>query len=198
MKFEFGYLFGMALQSIPEPRKVARDLFALNLPRDTLWLILMLLITIGAVLGTLASLVFPVEDAMFAPFLSNHIALAVVEGGAMFVITNMLYLVGRAFGGQGTLEQALVTVIWLEFVTLVVQVGILVLSLFAPALAVLLWLAGGVAFFWIISHFTAEMHGFKSVGLVFAALIVIVAVFIFVLSIFLAILGVGAGQTGLS
>ena len=35
---DWGYLFGMALQSVPEPRKVARDVFAFAAPRHALWL----------------------------------------------------------------------------------------------------------------------------------------------------------------
>ena len=70
MRFEPGYLLGMAMQSIPEPRKIARELFALNLDRATLWQILILLMVIGAILGVGSSVLFPpapeLEGTIFA------------------------------------------------------------------------------------------------------------------------------------
>ena len=44
MQFTPGYLFGMVLQTIPEPRKVARDLFDLPVARNVRWLVLVLMV----------------------------------------------------------------------------------------------------------------------------------------------------------
>ncbi len=46
MKWEAGYLLGLALQSVPEPRKVARDLFAEGFSRQALWHMLALLLVL--------------------------------------------------------------------------------------------------------------------------------------------------------
>nr|WP_255552365.1 Yip1 family protein [Maritimibacter dapengensis] len=183
----------MALQSIPEPRKVARDLFALGIPRDTLWQMLALLLVIGAAIGVGSSMLFPVAPELEGSILGRPMLVAGLEAGVAVMTVFLIYHIGRGAGGTGTFDQSLVTVIWLNFVLLIVQFGVFILSLFAAPIAALLWMAGGVAGFYILSHFIAEMHGFTSAGKVFAAILLISFVAVAVLSVILALIGFGTG-----
>lgn len=196
MKFEPGYLFGMVLQTVPEPRKVARDLFDLQVSRSTRWLTLWLMLVTATALGVVSHIIYPVDAELFGPLLSSPIALGVVE--AAFLVSGLfgIYLIGRLAGGQGSLDDAITIAIWLEFVLIGLQAATLLFSLFAPALAGILMVMSSVLFFWILSHFTAESHGFRSAGLVFAGIAAVIVLAIFTLSFLLVLMGVEPNQIG--
>ncbi|MBT2132079.1 YIP1 family protein [Aliiroseovarius lamellibrachiae] len=171
MQFTPGYLFGMVLQTIPEPRKVARDLFDLPVARKVRWLVLLLMVVLATILG-------------------------VIEGVFLSVGVWAIYLMGRMAGGQGRLDDAITIAIWLEFVLLGFQTVTLVFSLFAPAMAGILMVMSSVLFFWILSHFTAESHGFRSAGLVFVSIITVLILAVFALSFLLVLMGVEPIEMG--
>lgn len=195
MKFEFGYLFGMALQTIPEPRKIARELFGLGIPRAALWQMLGVVLVVSAAFGVVSGLLLPTAPEMEGTLFANPLLVAIAEAAVAVVTVYVIFWLGRAAGGTGTFEDGLITVLWLNFVLLLVQTGVLILSLFAPTMAVLLWSAGGVTGFWILSHFIAEAHGFSSALRVFGTILLASFVAVAVLSIVLALIGVGAGMT---
>lgn len=190
MRFDPGYLFGMALQTVPEPRKVARDLFDLNLPREVLWTALALVVVVNAALGVLAGLLYPLDPAQMGTILSSPVLLGVIEAVFMFGMAWGIYAIGRMFGGQGDLSEAIITVVWMEFIFLMLQALTLVLTYFAPGLAAILMTASVALFFWVLSHFTAESHGFGSTGLVFASILGFMILAVIALSFILVILGV--------
>ena len=181
MQFTPGYLFGMALQTVPEPRKVARDLFDLGLSRETLWTALLLMVVLATGLSVIADVLFPIDAQLMGPVLSNPILLGVVEGAFMFALSTAIYVIGRLMGGQGSLENAIMTVVWMEFIFLGLQVLTVILSLIAPAMAALLIFASVFLFFWVLSHFTAENHGFQSIGLVFTSILILMGLAVFAL-----------------
>lgn len=195
MKFDLGTLFGMVLQTVPEPRKVARDLFALNLSRDTLWQALILVLIGSAILGVISNLIFPAAPELSATLFGNPLMVSAAEGAVAVITVFLIFWIGRAAGGTGRFEDGLMTVIWLNFCLLVVQTGVFVLSLFASGLAAMLWLMGGVFGFWVLSHFVAELHGFSSAAKVFLAILLASFVAVAALSVILALAGAGAAIT---
>jgi ABC-type antimicrobial peptide transport system permease subunit len=183
----------MALQSIPEPRRVARDLFDQGLPRNTLWAILALILVLGAMLGVVSGLLFPIAPELEGTIIANPMLVAVAEASIAVLTAFFVYWVSRAAGGTGSFEDGLVTVIWVNFVLLMVQTLVLILTFIAPGLAVLLWIFGSFAGIWIMSHFIAEAHGFTSAGRVFLGVVMTGLVAAVVLSVVLTLLGVMAG-----
>ncbi|WP_424943111.1 YIP1 family protein [Aliiroseovarius crassostreae] len=196
MRFDPGYLFGMVLQTVPEPRKVARDLFDLPVSRSTRWLVLWLMLVLATALGVVSHMIYPVDTELFGPILSSPIALGVFEAGFLLLGVFGIYTIGRLAGGTGTLDDAITIAIWLEFVLIGFQAATLLFSLFAPALAGIFMVMSSVLFFWILSHFTAESHGFRSAGLVFAGIATTIVLAIFALSFLLVLLGVEPIQIG--
>ena len=197
---DWGYLFGMALQTVPEPRKVARDVFSFGAPRSALWQILALLLVAMTFFAVISSVLFPVDaaemgailgDEAVAPAFVSPIVTGLVQATTAVITVWAIYWIGRALGGTGSFDEALLTVIWLHFVLLILQIGILVLGLFAPAMALLLTVMSFVMTFWLLSHFVAEMHGFRSAGSVFAGIMMLLLVLAVVLSLLMAMLGFG-------
>ena len=192
---EPGYLIGMVLQSIPEPRKIARELFALNLDRTTLWQALFLMLVTGAMIGVGSSMMFPPAPELSGTIFAMPLVVASAEAAVAVISVFLIYWLGRAAGGTGRFQDGIVTITWLNFVLLIVQVFVLILSLFAPSMAALLWLFGGFTGFWILSHFIAELHGFSSALRGFLTILLTSFIAVAILSIVLAILGVGAAMT---
>lgn len=192
---EPGYIIGMVLQSIPEPRKIARELFALDLDRTTLWQALFLMLVTGAMIGVGSSMMFPPAPELSGTIFAMPLVVASAEAAVAVISVFLIYWLGRAAGGTGRFQDGIVTITWLNFVLLIVQVFVLILSLFAPSMAALLWLFGGFTGFWILSHFIAELHGFSSALRVFLTILLTSFIAVAILSIVLAILGVGAAMT---
>ncbi len=196
MKFEPGYLLGMALQTIPEPRKVAREILSLGFPRGVLWQAFALFAVLSTGLGVAATILFPTPPELAGTLMADPLRVGMIETSGLVLTVFLIYWEGRAFGGRGRFEQALLTVIWLQYISVMIQLAVLVLALFAPGLAVLLNIFGVGVSFWILSHFIAEMHGFRSAGLVFAMIVLNILGLAVAMGILLAMIGVRAGTFG--
>ncbi len=196
MNFQPGYLFGMALQTIPEPRKVAREVLALRLPRAVLWQVFALFVVLSTGIGIIATILYPPDPIYADALLADPIRLGIIEGCSLVIAIFAIYWVGQAFGGTGRFDQAILSVIWLQFVAVIVQAAVVVLALFAAGLAMMLNVSGVVISFWIITHFVTEMHGFRSAGLVFVSILLTIMGLALGFAIIMALIGVGAVAAG--
>jgi Yip1-like protein len=186
------------LQTVPEPRKIAREVQALTFPRRVLWQALGLLLVAATFLGVISSILFPVDAETFGTLVADPIMTGIAQGSISVLTVFAIYWIGRALGGAGSFDQALLTVIWLQFVLLIIELGVLFLGVFAPGLALLLWVMGMVMTFWILSHFIAEMHGFRSAGAVFGGIFMVLIAVAVVMSIVFSMIGLGVpGEPGM-
>ena len=191
MRWEAGYLLGMALQSVPEPRKVARDLFAQGFSREVLWYFLALILVLSTILRVVGQALFPPPEGAGPIFSLSPLTISL--SGAVFTVLTVWLIarLGRALGGQGGFSQALVTMVWLSALNLFLSVVVLGLGLFAPAMAILLIPVGYLALFWILVNFVTEMHAFKSPGLVAAVIVLTFVAVVFLTAFVMALLGFG-------
>ncbi|MFZ5750901.1 MAG: YIP1 family protein [Pseudomonadota bacterium] len=160
-----GGLLGLTLR---DARAGARAILALDLPMQARWMALVLMAVLSVLLTQIGLAVFPLpaataweawmQDAVFAVPLQLAFIAALAAGIA---------LVGRRFGGHATLADAVILVAWLEFVMLLLQVAQLVAVFVLPFLALIIGLGSVVAFFWLLTAFTAEANGFDRLALVF-------------------------------
>lgn len=194
MRLEPGYLFGMVLQTIPEPRKVARDLFNLNTPRQTQWMLLALFMTLSAAVGIVYAAVLGVGNPTATGLLSSPMAVAIAEAVVAVATVYVVHWLARMFGGEGRFEDALMTIVWLNFVLLLVQTGVFLLTLISAGMAMLLWMGGGVMGFWIMSYFISEAYGFESALKVFGVILMASFVAVVGLSVLITIYGALTGQ----
>jgi hypothetical protein len=196
MRFEPGYLIGMAIQSVPEPQKVAGEVLALRFERSVLWQTFALFCILSTGLGVAAGMLTPMDPAIYPPVLTSPVTVGVIEASLLVLMIFAIFWIGRAFGGTGRFDQAILTVIWLQFIAFLLQLLMLALVLFAPVLAGLVQLFSVAVTFWVLSHFTAVMHGFRSVGLVFAVILLTLMAGAVAFSIFLGLIGLGVNATG--
>ena len=183
-------LLGLARDTVTNPREGASTILSFAPPRQALWLMFALVVVVTMFLGGVVSLLMPPppDPAMQVP----PSILGLVQGGLLLVMVVMITQIGRAFGGTGRFEEALLLVIWLQFIFICVQVLQILAMLILPALASLILVLSLALFFWLLVNFIAELHGFQSLGQVFVMVILSAIGFAIVMSLFLAILGVPA------
>jgi hypothetical protein len=103
--------------------------------------------------------------------LASPFRAALFQWGFLALSVLLMHRVGRAFGGRGSLADALLVVVWLQIIMLGFQTLQLVVSPILPPLAGVIGLVSFVVYFWLMSCFIAELHGFASRGRVFLGII---------------------------
>ncbi len=101
---------------------------------------------------------------------SNPILQAALQFGLNIVTVFLMQGLGQWAGGKGQFGDALLLMVWIEAILLILQVAQCVAIIVAPPLLVPIMAVGVVLLFWLLSHFTAELHGFNSAFRVFAVI----------------------------
>ena len=167
-----GDLVTLTRNSLRDPALAVRQLQSLNLPMQARWMALAVVVALSAILGTLAMQIFPqlAEGSLGIPVLSP-LARVVLQTGGMVLTALLIANVGRAFGGQGDFADALLIVIWLEFLLLIAQAAQVVLMLVFPFFGSILGIAALVVIAWLSVQMIKALHGFSSAFMVFVGLI---------------------------
>ena len=179
--------------TLREPKKAARGLIAMNLPMSVRWLALSLVTVLSTLFLLTEIKLSPFsDDPMMLRMLDSPLILAAMQFLVLVVSAYLIARIGKFFQGVGNFDDALLLVLWMQAVLCLVQLfQILAMLTFAP----LADLVGFVALFatgWLITNFVAELHGFKSLILVFVGILLGAFATMVALSIVLAVLiGVG-------
>jgi Yip1 domain len=177
----------LARQSLQDPRAGARSLLALGVPLPARTAGLLLMAVSSALLMHLGFLLMPATEDPTAQFMmQSPLRTAFIQWLVLVVSVFLIYRVGRAMGGNGTLSDTLLVVVWLQVIMLGVQLVQLVSLIIAPPLAGIVNLAGLVLFFWLITSFIAVLHGFASrwavLAGIFAASFAVAVLLVLILS----------------
>ncbi|MGX9353978.1 Yip1 family protein [Roseobacteraceae bacterium S113] len=191
MNFTVQGILEMVARSLRDPQAVARELMGMGIPDKVRWPGLVAVVLVGTLLSGVLNMLAPAQGpfaaVMESPFRSAFFSFAIVA----FLIFG-LHWAGQMFGGQGRLADMVLVMTWFQVVTLVLQLGVIVLTLVLPPLAVLAGLALVVLSVWLSVAFVDTVHGFdnllKSLGVIVFAFIAIG----FGLSIMLTLIGVNA------
>lgn len=182
-------LMPLLRETLISPRKGARMILDLGLAARVGWLALALMAVGSAILTHLTMVMMsPEAVAYWGGAMGSPVNTAILQWVVMFVTVHAVHRLGRMRGGAGTLAESVVLVAWLQFVLLALQALQLVVQVILPPFAQLLGLAGLGLFFWLLTNFVAEIHGFKSLGAVFASVVFVMIlasmVMVFVFSMF--------------
>ena len=165
-------LLALAQLTLMDPRRAARVLLAEDVPMAARTAGLLLVAVVAAVLASLPVGMQPgTVDPASAFMLSSPLRAAMIQWFFLALSVVLIHRVGRAFGGHGSFADALLIVVWLQFLMLGFQLLQLMAFVASPPFAGLLGLAGIVLFFWLMASFVAELHGFASRGAVLAGII---------------------------
>ncbi|MGI3185297.1 Yip1 family protein [Nioella aestuarii] len=181
-------LLRLARETLSDPREGARHIMGLNLPRR----ILMQFYLLELVLSAMSSVIFlsmaPLPDGMSMPA-ETAVTYTAFEGMVGLILAFGAFRIGAAFGGRGSFEQAFALVIWAQFILLCFSVIQLAALFVLPPLTDVISIAALALFFWLMVNFVAELHGFTSLGLVFAGIIVSLLGLAILLSILFSAMG---------
>ncbi|WOI57047.1 Yip1 family protein [Palleronia sp. LCG004] len=186
----------LALDTVRAPRPTFARLRALDLDRGTLWQALLLVVVVSILLAELANmflLATIAQDAdpvlMLSPFAFGAMQLVV-----LIISVLLIDKVGRAFKGTGDLGDAILAVTWLQFVMVCLQILQGILLIVIPPLAGIVMILGLILFFWLLTNFVAELHGFDSLGRVFGMILFVLMGVALGLSFLLTLAGVSVAR----
>jgi hypothetical protein len=155
--------------TVTNPREVARHLIAMNPSLAVRWQAFALLTIMSTVLPMAAFWI--AGGASRADILtSNPLVLTAVQFGFNIMTVLLMQGVGKWAGGMGQFADALLLMVWLQVMLLILQLAQCAAITLAPGLLLPIMAAGVVLLFWLLSHFAAELHGFKSAWRVFGVI----------------------------
>ncbi|MBA3908762.1 MAG: YIP1 family protein [Rhodobacter sp.] len=158
--------------TLADPRAAARRLLSLDVPMSARTGGLLLMAVASTFLMQVGFLILPpTEDPVAAFMMQSPLRTAAIQWLILAVSVLLIHRIGRAWGGRGSLTDTLLVVVWLQVIMLGVQLVQTVLLLVAPPFAGLVNLAGIILFFWLMTSFIAELHGFASRGAVMAGIL---------------------------
>jgi Yip1 domain len=165
-------ILALAQLTLQNPRTAARALLAEDVPLRARTAGLLLVAVASAFMASIqAGLQTEALDPVSAFLLASPFRAAVFQWLFFALTVILIHNVGRAFGGKGSFPDALLIVVWLQLLMLALQLMQLVTFFISPSIAGMIGLAGLVVFFWLMSSFVAELHGFASRGAVLAGII---------------------------
>lgn len=193
MTLNFADLSALVRLTLTQPRAAAQAVMRLPLPMSGRWSALLLMATLSALLMQVLGAMLPPtvgpEGEALRPV--GPLVWAGMVTVGMMITAGLAHSVGRWRGGKGEFADALILVAWLQFLQLLLVVVQILLMLVVPPLAPVVEIGGVLLFLWLLVNFVAEMHGFKSLGLVFLGVILTFVGAVFALSILMMALGVG-------
>lgn len=181
----------LAVLTVQDPAEAARQLMALQLDRGTLWTAVFLVAVLNTLLAGLNNVLMPNSTPFPGLFDVPAVYFFFVGGGLVLTILT-LFWVGRAFGGEGSMEDIMIVIVWLQFMRVLVQAAALLLLLTIPVLSILLILAAALVGIWILVHFVDQAHRFGSLSKAAGVLIAAFVGMVVGVSILLSMIGVSA------
>jgi hypothetical protein len=165
-------LLGLARLSLEDPRAGMRAVLQQDIPVPARTAALLLMAVISALLMHLGAAFLPPPIDPVTQFLMvGPIRTAIIQWLILAGSVLLIHRVGAAWGGRGSFVDALLVVVWLQIIMLGVQLVQLLALVLVPPVAGVLNLVGLVLFFWLLTSFVAELHGFASRGKVFAGIL---------------------------
>lgn len=159
--------------SLIEPADMATKVLAMRFSRDVMWQALILAAVLNVLLLAFVQFASPtpvlVQDQVIAlsPF-----GYAAVVGSFLIFLVFMIVHAGRMFGGTGTLDGALMLIVWFQAIGLTLQIIQIGLMFIMPAIAALFGLLSLGANIWIFVNFINVLHGFDNLGKTVLAIVV--------------------------
>lgn len=189
MNLNLSGLVAQASFTLRNPRVGVRQILALKPSMQARWLAFAIM-AIGSAIVTHLSFAFVPEAERDAVMhvMDSPLRTAGLQGVLLLAIVQLVWWLGRVRGGTGSFADALLVMVWLQFIMLAVQAAQLVLMLVSPPLAAIANLAGFVLFVWLLTNFVAELHGFHSLVAVLGGIIFGMILLAFGLAILLLLL----------
>lgn len=163
MQLDLASLWAEVRRTVETPRAGARRILNLNLPLATAAQAMLVVAILTGLLSSLVALIAQTagEDAAGLMTLTP-LNWVVLQAVGMFLGAGAVHIIGRGFGGQGSLQGALALMAWAQFIVLLLQILQMAALFVLPVLILPLALVAMALTFWLLVNFIAELHGFAS------------------------------------
>lgn len=167
-------------QTLREPRVAAGRILGLDLPREWLWMALVLMGVLNGIVYSLFLQVGPPPDPATMPLIPTALRspalFTIFLLGALALTVMALTWGGQALGGRAQVTQVLALITWLQVLRLAVQLALPLLMLTLPlVVALVLGVAASIWGLVILVAFVDYAHGFENK---FKAVVVIILSFL--------------------
>lgn len=153
----------LAILTLKDPAQAAQALLSRNIPREALWVALALVAVLNGIMFDLSNRLVPGPPPLPEMFLVPIIYTALVAAGLLLSIFS-LFWAGRLLGGSGSIDDIMVSILWLQGLRLVLMVVVLITVLIFPLLSALLVFGASLYGLYILLHFVNQAHQLKSLG----------------------------------
>jgi hypothetical protein len=176
--------------SLQSPRDAIRQVIDSDPPMTARWIALLLVAIASTFLMLLSLSLVPSDELPSALVwaMGSPLSLAAIHVVMLFVSVYLLFRIGRFWNGRGSFADSLTVLIWFQIIMLAVQAVQLALLALLPPFAPAAYFAGLVLFFWLMTNFVAELHGFASLIKTFLGILVALAVLTVLFAFGLALL----------
>lgn len=158
--------------TLQNPRQAARVVMAWPFTPGELWSVLALTAVVSALVGQVLMAQSPDNgDPMLALMMASPMGFALIQFLGLGILVTLIYGIGRQFGGTGSFVGALALIGWMQVILMVLQLAQIVALVLLPPLALLISLFSVVLFVWLLTSFTAELHGFTSLIRTFSGMV---------------------------
>ena len=191
----------LLVTTIRDPRRGAERVLALQWPVQALWIALSLIsVVTSAVVAALVQAAPMPEGELgrllqASPVYSSPLVFAVMQWARAVFSVFMLFWIGRALGGRGTVPEVLAVVTLLQAVSFLLVAGFTILGLILPFVSSLGLLVFFVWWLWAVSNMLDVAHGFDSPLKAFGVMVIAIFGVLIGLSIFMGVIGGLAGGT---
>ncbi|QFT93048.1 Yip1 domain protein [Roseovarius sp. THAF9] len=183
------------MTTIRNPRGAAEQVIALNWPPQALWIALTLIsvVTSAVVAALVQAAPLPQGDLgtllEASPVYSSPLIFAVMQWARAVFSIFMLFWIGRALGGRGTVPDVLAVVTLLQAVSFLMVAGFTIVGMFIPFLSSLGLLVFIVWWMWAVSNMLDVAHGFDSPLKAFGVMVIAIFGVLVGLSIIMGVIG---------
>lgn len=162
----------LARDTLRTPRPGVRRLLSLGVPMEARWLGVLLVSVLAAIVTRVSLLLLPPEgEPGFLALIADPVVGVPAQALSLVVVAAAITGIGRLFGGQGSFADALLVVVWIEFLMTAAQVAELAVLLVLPPVGALLAIAVLGFFLWLVVNAVAELHGFGNLVMVLLGLV---------------------------
>ncbi|MFT4015043.1 MAG: YIP1 family protein [Paracoccus sp. (in: a-proteobacteria)] len=186
-----GEIGDLMVLTLRDPALAVQAMRRVDPPVPARWMVLALAVCFSTLLAGLARVIFPLSGGdPLSQILSRPWALAAVQFAALVISAGAVTVIGRAFGGKGRFDEALLLIAWVELILVGLQaVQLLFLLVFPASGSIMSMLAFALSIYLTVS-LTKALHGFRSTPKVALGFIGGIFVVGFLLSILAAAFGI--------
>ncbi len=184
------YVMRHAWLSVTDPKHGAVIVLKLEPSRRTLIEMAALVIVLNVLVSQAFAIMIPspASGSLLAA-LATPVPSLIVHAILLVVITFATFGIGRMLGGEGTLDETFLLLIWLQFIMLVANLLQIVVAILWTPLGALAALVSFVLFLWLFVNFVLVLHGFRSILKVLLASVASFFALIFLITASISLFG---------